>query len=325
MSYLNKGDFVDLYHEVQRKGALHIFRKLVSTPNERIVQEWESIDISSSDWWTIPLIRRRWNKIISGSEETEFQEYVCTKYLSGKNNLRLLSVGSGGGTAEIKFAMQKCFALVEGFDLSQKIIDHAKEKLKQNNLPVNFFYANAANHNFGCELYDVILFNRSLHHFSSAGKILFKARTALRSDGFLILVEYVGPNRFQWKENQLKIINDLLEEIPTHYRRRQTGNSIKRKAFRPGTLRMYLNDPSESGHSEEIPQLVKNYFDVVEEKELGGNVLHPLLKDIAHNFNDSDSNAYTILEKLFAKEDEFLKTNDSDFLFGIYKKQQNEN
>src|SRR5258708_23271106 len=117
MSLLNGGDFVDLYHEVQRKGALHIFRKLVSTPNERVVQEWESIDAASSDWWTIPMIRRRWNKIISGSEETEYQEYFCNEFLSGKRNLRLLSVGSGGGTAEIRFALQKCFGLVEGLDI----------------------------------------------------------------------------------------------------------------------------------------------------------------------------------------------------------------
>ena len=321
MSILSAGDFTDLYHEVQRKGALHIFRKLISTPNRRIVQEWESIDRSSSDWWTIAMVRRRWNKIISGSEETEYQEYVCNKYLSGRKNLRLLSVGSGGGTAEIKFAQQKCFSHVEGFDISHKIVSHALEKVRRNNLSsVHFFKADAVSHDFGNELYDVILFNRSLHHFFSAEKILSKSKTALRKNGILILAEYAGPNRFQWKENQLNLINDLLKEIPPQYRKWQTGNSLKTKVFRPGILRMYLNDPSESARSQEIPQLVKKYFAVVEEKKLGGNLLHPLLKDIAHNFRESDSEANALLEKLFVKEDEFLKTNDSDFLFGIYKK-----
>ena len=320
MSILNAGDFTDLYHEVQRKGALHIFRKLISAPSGRIVQEWESIDRSSSDWWTIPMVRRRWNRIISGSEETEYQEYVCNKYLHGRKNLRLLSVGSGGGTAEIKFAQQHCFSLVEGLDISQKIVNHAGEKVKNGSLPVRFFVADALNYDFGNELYDVILFNRSLHHFLSTEIILSKSRAALKRNGIIILAEYAGPNRFQWKENQLNLINSLLKEIPLQYRKWQTGNSYKTKVFRPGILRMYLNDPSESVRSEEIPELVKKYFEVVEEKKLGGNLLHPLLKDIAHNFNESDSEACMLLKRLFSEEDEFLKTNDSDFLFGIYKK-----
>src|SRR5437762_4010555 len=107
-------------------------------------------------------------------------------------------------------------------------------------MPVRFFAADAVSNDFVNELYDVILFNRSLHHFFSAEKILLKAQSALRRDGFLILAEYVGPNRFQWKENQLTLINDLLKETPLQYRRRQTGNSLKKKVFRPGTLRMYL-------------------------------------------------------------------------------------
>lgn len=45
-----------------------------------------------------------------------------------------------------------------------------------------------------------------------------------------------------------------------------------------------------------------------------------ILKDIAHNFtNPEDQQSQDILEDLFNLEDEYLKNNSSDFLFGIYQ------
>lgn len=323
MSIVTTGDFSDLFHEVKRRGLQHIIHKLSLSNSKRIIYEWECIDHESSDWWTIPSIRSRWNKIISGSVDIDYQEYFCSEYLRGKNNLRMLSVGCGGGTAEIKFSLQHCFEMVEGFDISPNIVAHANEKIKRNDYQsLRFFTADAYTHDFGIGKYDIILFNGSLHHFSTAEELLLKSSEALKPDGFLLLVEYVGPNRFQWKENQLRVVNDLLKKIPEAFRTRQDGKSVKQKVFRPGTLRMFLNDPSESLHSEDIPEMVNKYFSTVEEKKLGGNILHLLLKDIAHNFRNGSQDADVILQNLFSEEDEFLKTNSSDFLFGVYKKIQ---
>jgi hypothetical protein len=58
----------------------------------------------------------------------------------------------------------------------------------------------------------------------------------------------------------------------------------------------------------------------VEEKPVGGVILHMLLKDIAHHFtNTTNSEAMKNLSTLFEKEDAYYeKTGQSDFWFGVY-------
>ncbi|MBI3512251.1 MAG: class I SAM-dependent methyltransferase [Bacteroidetes bacterium] len=322
LTLVSQGDFIDLWFELRRRGWKRTFAQLHPSAEERVLQNFSCIDRGSVDWWTIPAVRRRWNKMICGNEEMNYQEYVCEKYFEGKKNLRMISVGCGGGTPEINFAKHSCFSLVEGFDVSQKIVNHASSKipgLGLNNL--EFFKADAAQFNFGEEKFDAVLFHSSFHHLAHPEKIAEKINRSLKANGILILHEYTGPNRNQWKKEQLKRINELLGEIPGSFRVRFHEKKIKRKVFRPGLLRMFLNDPSESVHSEELPAVMRNNFSVIEEKTFGGNILHPLLKDIGHHFHNETEESMAILQKLFNAEDEFLSQGQTpDFTFGIYGK-----
>ena len=86
-------------------------------------------------------------------------------------------------------------------------------------------------------------------------------------------------------------------------------------------LRMILSDPSEAVDSSQILPAIHEYFETIEEKKLGGNLLMLLFKDIAYHYiHPEDSIATSILEKVFKEEDEYLKDHPSDFVFGIYKK-----
>jgi hypothetical protein len=79
---------------------------------------------------------------------------------------------------------------------------------------------------------------------------------------------------------------------------------------------MFFSDPSECIDSENILPVMHAYFTVLEEKTLGGNLLMPALKHIAHHFV-ADAGE---LESLFEIEDEYLKKHKSDYLFGVYRK-----
>ncbi len=81
---------------------------------------------------------------------------------------------------------------------------------------------------------------------------------------------------------------------------------------------MIIADPSECVDSAAIKKAVHNMFKTEEEAELGGNLLMLLLKDIAHHFVNEKANM--VLEHLFTIEDEYLKKNSSDFIFGVYRK-----
>ena len=45
-----------------------------------------------------------------------------------------------------------------------------------------------------------------------------------------------------------------------------------------------------------------------------------VLKDISHHFVDTDQEKEKILNALFEFADNYLKSNKSDFVFGIYQK-----
>ncbi len=46
----------------------------------------------------------------------------------------------------------------------------------------------------------------------------------------------------------------------------------------------------------------------------------PVLKDISHHFVNLDEKKKRCIEKVFNHEDDYLKQNNSDFMFGIYEK-----
>ena len=166
--------------------------------------------------------------------------------------------------------------------------------------------------------FDVVLFNSSLHHFKDIPAILDKVKSNLVPGGLLLLNEYVGPDRFQWTDEQLMLINDLLASIPGRYRRIFRTRLIKSKVWKPGILRMIVNDPSEAPHSSIILEHVHKRFSILEEKGLGGNLLMPLLKDISHNFLDNSPQTHSLLASLIEKEDEYIRTVRSNFVFGVY-------
>jgi hypothetical protein len=59
---------------------------------------------------------------------------------------------------------------------------------------------------------------------------------------------------------------------------------------------------------------------VLEKTNLGWNILHILLKGIAHNFVNEDTETKELLEFLFIAEDDFIKEDKtSDAIFGVYQ------
>jgi SAM-dependent methyltransferase len=322
MTLVTKGDLIYLQVAFSEKGASYIIGRLNFFRRNRVITTWKQIDANSSDWWTIPSIRKRWNMIISGNESITYQEYLCKKYFSSKSEARLISAGCGGGTPEISFARSGDFKSVEGFDISSRIVAHANSKAVSAGLSnVRFYVADANNFDFGTSCCDVVLFHSSLHHFDHPEGILQKIKKALVPGGYIVIHEYTGPDRMQWTNEQLSEVNELLQLLPSQFKKRRVKGIPKNRVYKPGLIRTFLSDPSEAIHSSEIlPSLHRN-FEIVEEKMLGGNLLHLLFKDIAHHFIDSSPENDKLMKLLFSREDQFLRRkNKSDFTFGIYQK-----
>jgi hypothetical protein len=80
---------------------------------------------------------------------------------------------------------------------------------------------------------------------------------------------------------------------------------------------MWISDPSECVDSESILPVLQKNFKTLELKNLGGNILMPVLKHIAHHFTNQNADE---LRKLMDMEDRYLKDHPSDFVFGVFQK-----
>lgn len=320
-SLISWGDFLDVYYKVKQKGILQLVSLFNLDKNKRVSAKWDKYQ-SSSDFWIIPQLKLHWNFLISGNLNVGYEEYVTQKYLLNKNNLALLSIGCGEGRHERNFAVSGKFSSIIGVDISKERIERAKRYAFESNFQIKYIAGDFHQMPFENELFDVVLFDSSLHHFNNISSFLKnEVLPLMKTNGILVANEFCGPNRLQWKKQQLNFANDLLKDIPEKYKKRIDAKSVKRKVYRPGLLRMLVVDPSEAPDSANLKNALHANLIVLEEKNLGLNILQPLFKGIAHNFLKDDAETNQLMAFLIEKENKFVENvGESDSVFGVYQK-----
>lgn len=325
VSYISKGDLFDIYHKLRKKGLYFLFKSLRISEQSRVIAKWNS-NSESSDFWIIPQVKSRWNLKCSGDPNIGYDDYFIKKYLQKRSGLKMLSVGCGSGAKERRFAHYPVFSSIEGIDLAPLLIDEARKAALHENIQ-NLYYScgDFTKIDFEPSSYDVIHFNSSLHHFKNIDHLLReKVLPLLKENGFLVVFEYVGPNRLQWTKAQLDCANSILDRLPGQFKRIDGTTLFKKKIYRPGLIRMKLVDPSEAIDSASIVPCLHRYFNVLEEKHIGWDLTQILLKDIACNFLENNDQTINFLNYIFEQEDKYMADHrSSDGLFGIYQARKN--
>lgn len=321
MRLITIDDIIDVWAKINQRGIQFITSKFNFNEVNRAKTAFNHINIQSSNWWIVPKIKERWNYMVTGNKNVDFVDFTVNSYLSDKQNLKMLSLGSGNCASEIKFASSSKFKEVVCTDISDVLLKHAELDAKSQQLKnIKFNVQNANNFSFPKKYYDIVYFRASLHHFKNIETLIGKlVKNTLKNNGYLIIDEYVGPNRIQYSKQQLNEINQALKLIPKKYRMRYKLNLYKNKVYGSGIIRMKIADPSECIESENILPTIHTNYDTIYEANYGGNILMTTLKDIAHHFIDLNEEKTLILNKLFNFEDEYLNKYPSDFVFGIYK------
>lgn len=318
---ISAGDFIELFHLLNQKGLKFILKNFMPTAKDRTLAKWNMFEKSHSDFWVIPQIQNWWSLLCTGNPNTNYETYVAKKYLSGKTGLRMLSVGCGNSSHEMAFYNSGCFDLVVGVDISEKQLALARNKIENREFNIQFLCLDFEKESLAGEKFDLVLFDSSLHHFKDV-KFILREKTLplLKENGLVVAFEYTGPNRLQWTEKQLQLANNLIKDLPASKKTFPLSTRVKKKVHRPGILRMFLSDPSEAPDSESILQALHQNLDTLEETKLGGNIVHPLLKNIAHHFIDGSIESEKLISQLLNADAEFARNNASDFTFGVYKK-----
>jgi ubiquinone/menaquinone biosynthesis C-methylase UbiE len=322
-NYVNSDDFRLIARRVREGGLKRIFRRILGTREQRIATSWRKSDIPATNWWDIPEVVERWNTKITGSAETDFNDYVAQTYLSDRSNLTAVSLGCGTGVREKRWAKTGKFSRIDGYDVSEPRIQSARETAQTAGLSdtLHFHVADVFSNEID-QTYDIVIVEGSLHHFSPLEQILERIQGLINNDGYLLVNEFVGPTQFQWTDRQLAEINRLLDSLPDRLKTKWDGVTIKGRIGRPSKLCIRYGDPSEAIESKRIRPLLEKMFTPVEVKAYGGTILHMLFHEIAHNFCLDDPDAKKWLQTCFDQEDALIKSGDltSDFIAGVYQK-----
>lgn len=289
-----------------RGGAL--MAAMWKRPETRVVDAWSREETPPCDWWCIPEVQRRWNRMISGDPEVDYIEHVRRTCLAGRSGLRGWSIGCGTGHVERAWAATGLFRELEGTDVTEGSIRAARRAAEQAGLAdvLRYRVDDVAAMSLPAGGYDVVLGVHSLHHLTPLAALFPRFRDALAPDGWFIINEFVGPDRFQWTDQQLGAINDVLSRMPPRLKTLWKSEAIKRPLHRPGRLAMILRDPSEAVESSRILPELRRHFDVREVRGYGGAILHMLLAGIAHHFTGDDPEAAHWLSICFETEDRLL-------------------
>lgn len=322
MPLITIDDIIDTYSRFSQRGSQFVFSKLTFIKKDRTKSAFNKTAIQSSNWWMIPMVKQRWNSKISGNPNIDYKEYLMTQYFEKQTNIRLLSLGSGSCGHELELAKYSNFKEIVCVDLAANRLKEAEESAKNTGLTnMKFICADIKDYSFPEKYFDLVLFNSSLHHFDKVNDLLKNfIKPCLKTNGHLIINEYVGPSRLQFPKHQIKSINVSIDRIPKKYRMRFKTNHLKKRFYGSGLWRMVIADPSECIDSASILPSIHQYFKIIDEKPYGGNILMNTLKDISHHFMEIDNEKEETLKKLFEFEDDYLKDHPSDFVFGIYAK-----
>ena len=270
-------------------------------------------------WMAHPAVQRRLNRLASGTPEIDVYGHL-SQFLRGRGFElpleRCLSLGCGAGGLERHLASAGMVRRIKAYDIAEGALAKARQAAADGHYTgLEYHLVDLETVEFPPGETDVVFAHQSIHHVEKLEALFAKVGRALRRGGVFHLHEFVGPARFQWTDEQLRLVNAFLNSLPDALRRLPNGTP-KPAMTRPTVEAMIAADPSEAIRSKDIIPALRQQFDIVEHRALGGAVMHLALGDIAQNFDPADADHAERLDRLAAMEDESMAAGriDSDFV-----------
>lgn len=263
-------------------------------------------------WTFLPAVKARMHEQITGDASIEPLEWFFG--IVGAHQplplRRVLFLGCGQGRDERVVARSGWADEIVAIDLSAKALDLAREQAKAAGARIRYVQADmnslpVGQSGFEPGSFDAVLGISSVHHCANLEGLYSGVAQLLAPAGWLFLDEYVGPDRFQCANSQLRFMNQLLDMLPRHLRTTRDGQ-LKGNLWRPSVDEVVAVDPTEAVRSSEVLPLLDPYFDVFERRPYGGTLMRVVLAGIAQNFMNAEAEPW--LHALLRAEDDLFRS-----------------
>lgn len=248
-------------------------------------------------------------KIAAGSNfnrVTEAYAWRLQQEIQQKSQFhRGISIGCGMGKPEMELVKNGIVEQLDLFEISPVAIEKgqaiaAKLGVQQQ---VHFYHGDV----FSMDLknqYDLVYWKSSLHHMLNVGDAVKFCKDIMVEGGVFSAFDYVGPNRFQYSETNLEMINHVLAVLPERCFRgfKNPEELLPRVITRPSAENLKAHDPTEAADSENILPAIQRYFPDAIITVLGGGIARLALDYIAHNLTEEKEEDEAIIQFILAAD-----------------------
>ena len=181
------------------------------------------------------------------------------------------SLACGNGRAERDLLSKGICQRFHGVDIAEDALNEARKLAEQQQLNISYEQADLNEIKLERQAYDLVVTQNCLHHILRLEYLADEIAQSLKPDGVLWIHDYIGETQFQYTDERLGIVNQILAILPERMRFNQVNNRQIQQVVRrePGTLA----SPFESIRSAEIMPIFLERFDIVEKIEFN-SILH---------------------------------------------------
>ncbi len=269
--------------------------------------------LESLVWTASPVVRRYLHRLATGDPNGDWLTAVRVRYLPAVVR-RALVLGCGSGWLERALADKGGVEAIVACDAAAETVGRARERaLAEGRTSIEYRVVDLEREELPPGPFDAIIANDVLHHITGLERLYGLIHDALAPRGRFVFNEYVGPNRFQYDDERIELINRYFRLFPDNLRWDPVTNRPLWKRTRVDAARLAAEDPTEAVRSEDVLPLARAAFRPVAEIPYGGGLLNPLLFGVILGFRPGRDDA--LLDVLCDAEDRLTRSGalESDF------------
>lgn len=176
-----------------------------------------------------------------------------------------LSLACGGGRAERQLMERGICKTFHGIDIAEGALSEARTIAEAENLSITYEQSDLNKIELDENAYDLVVTQNCLHHVLKLERLRDKIFQSLRPGGIMWIHDYIGETQFQYSNERLEIVNQLLKILPEEICKDVVNERSIKQLIRkePGTL----ISPFEAIRSAEIMPVFLEKFDIIEKSE----------------------------------------------------------
>ena len=205
---------------------------------------WESADythrLGEVSWMASTAVLMHLNERATGDPARAWLSSWAHRYFVGQD-LRVLVLGCGEGWLERTVSEWSFVSRIDALDFAEAAVARARAR---GGPKIRYSVADLNRDTLEAGAYDVVVAHSILHHVEKLEHAFEQVERAMKPEATFIVNEYIGPNRFQFSDEILAIINDLLRCLPAQLRHGALEDRVYEARERPTIDQMIANDPS---------------------------------------------------------------------------------